>query len=169
MRSFSWWPLLLFLIPAAILQKQSKNTLSSALCSSSYLRKEKSGLSVQLNHILRYQDKVQSLVSSSFYWKLGKVLCVMCNRWVMLTCQSCNRVWSVPPGSSSSPVHQRTGMGWCAADPAARWGWSAQTGCWSGPTTWPADLCLQSAAGCPAKEKTVMVLIRQKKLCQTLM
>lgn len=77
----------------------------------------------------------------------------------MPTCQSCNMVWSVPPGSSSSPVHRRTSTGWCAAGPAERWGWSAQTGCWFGPTAWPADLCLPSAAGSPLEDKPDLFFI----------
>lgn len=71
----------------------------------------------------------------------------------MPTCQSYNRVWIVPPKSSSSPVHRRTGKGWCAGDPAARWGWNAQTGCWSGPTAWPAGPCLLSRGDYPAKQQ----------------
>lgn len=136
MRSFSWCPLLLFLIPAAILQKQSRNTLSSALCSSSYLRRRKGEG--------QFSIKCRRLWS---FW----LWCAQ--RRVTLTCRSCSKVWSALPGSSSSPARQRTGRGWCAADPAAHWGWTARTGCWSGPAAWPADLCRRSAAGCPKKKQ----------------
>jgi len=169
---------MLFLIPAAILQKQSKNTLSSALWSSSYLRKQSQGQFYRVINfknpktlgtgvVLRvaqmyvkwsawFNNSCKCFYPSNIIHLKSFNVCIFVSRsWALPTCQSCNMVWTVPPRFSSSPAPQRTGMGWCAADPAARWGWSAQTGCWSGPTTWPADPCLPSAAGYPAKDTSI--------------